>query len=1540
MSKSTDEMYDMVKIDSNPVSLFTENVDCMAFPCRFPLGSGGRVTVGLDRRSPEPRSHTFDEAHVYTADDFARRDINYLYFLAGNKENRRLSEGMFGVHNTESAQLTKKDIAEGADKHDKNLMRKLSCVMKELPSSREYWNDVLGKVQVMVAEYGPATWWLTISPGEYDDPDLHAYLLKMNPSIPDAGTLTTSQLIVQDPVLACDYIQNKADAIIAHILGDMQPIGKVTHHFVRTEYQTRLMPHFHCMFWIEDAPIIGVDPDEEVLKFIGKYASCKLPNKDDKMYQFVHRYNRHKCNGYCLKSPKLGGKPVCKFGFPRRANVNPVLHPVAASIASYSSRQYKTRLYELKREVTETRINDYNPEIMYLWQGNSDIQFIGEKSEQLIHYICKYANKAPKSAITDIQACQVSGKSVCSSLYGLARKRLQQREMGPMEARNFICNQNPFLTDAQFQFVNARYPKYRKRMLKSKTDLKKLDDQSTDLYHGSLIDSWYLNRPKNLEGMSLQEFCKTYKRITASNMRLKKDKSRLLELQNNAGYMEKRKEGDTTIIYGPSNFNLRDPKQADEFYYSHIMMHKPWRSESELIKLPDGSSADSYHAVYDIFKDFIPSLKLSVETVFYKKDLKDQMEKEIESAMPKDTKNKPSNVNTGGAESDTEHPSDFFEVIRRQTLVETKEQLEVAVNMLSPDQLRVYKRFVENVEHYYRHKHHGKYGNPECSCRLYKPLKLFVSGFGGSGKSHLIRVLMGYQYVRSEVEKKATHILLGAPTGIASCNIGGQTLHSIWELPVHERNSYEGSYKNDYTLNNNALHRMKVNYQDVCGHIIDEVSMISNRMLMDISLRMNEVTGVQDESFGGIPMIMFGDLFQLAPVSDKPPFVEMTGKQVHSLFGGIAIPSNLWQEFEFDELTTNHRQKGDNPEQTKWRGFLSRVRLGMMNNDDVTYLWDRMIKKDQTMSDEDYRNACIDKFLECDAKGENPVCLLPKRDMCTDFNKAVMAKKGETLVPVKAIDRIVNSTNVSIKTILEKISSLDERQCGGLDTELNIAINTRVMLRVNDKTRPGLVNGARGTVTEIETETVVDPNSGKLVKRVKKIMVKFDDIEEVQCIERIDRMFHVNKGCRVYRSMFPLCNSYAMTIHKSQSLSLSCVFADLGNNLFADGMAYVALSRCTSYKGLYLLNMSPCKFKASPAACQEYMRLKNLGNDEFKFNGGSKKKGSDRLWCKSLAEKLLKRSLDDAFKNLKSKTKRQKTTKKSAVTHPKDSSAISAQPTKIRNKRKVADPKSGKARKRSAPVSAAAPTNNSDVVITHEVGAPNQQFDYMPVKAPWQKEICKQLCLRYIKASRSPGVGIVRGISLRSRTPRPKAATSIVGDGHCWYRSLCYIITGSEDQVWQFKDELQEFIVLNKSLVQRIIDENMSNGNSDIFVAQNMFCEKVQQYAQNKQRLLDLDCFIDYHFTEATNTRHTANAFNWADQMIIDLCRCFLMVNIFIYNEQPGAWTSCFSTYFWDRRSEFQHTIDFSRINEEGSLYIAHVDNGQHFEVIHNGLMR
>ena len=162
-------------------------------------------------------------------------------------------------------------------------------------------------------------------------------------------------------------------------------------------------------------------------------------------------------------------------------------------------------------------------------------------------------------------------------------------------------------------------------------------------------------------------------------------------------------------------------------------------------------------------------------------------------------------------------------------------------------------------------------------------------------------------------------------------------------------------------------------------------------------------------------------------------------------------------------------------------------------------------------------------------------------------------------------------------TEMNKDSSLT----AGLEEVL--AVNARVMLRRNLSTEDGLVNGAVGTVLEIES---------------KHVTVKFDRVAEPYKVTRVANRFCVLKKFYISRNQFPLIVAYAVTIHKSQGLSLDCAIIDLSDSVFGEGMACVALSRVRSIDGVHLTSFTPDSIMASRTCVEECnkLRLARLGS--------------------------------------------------------------------------------------------------------------------------------------------------------------------------------------------------------------------------------------------------------------------------------------------------------------------------------------------------------
>ena len=109
----------------------------------------------------------------------------------------------------------------------------------------------------MSKNYGPATWWLTLSPNEWLwTEEFKPFMEVFNPDWKDRK-MTETEMASKDPVGTAVFLEHKFEATLKFMMSDDNPIGKIDHYFVRREYQGRGMPHFHMIIWIKDAPMIG-----------------------------------------------------------------------------------------------------------------------------------------------------------------------------------------------------------------------------------------------------------------------------------------------------------------------------------------------------------------------------------------------------------------------------------------------------------------------------------------------------------------------------------------------------------------------------------------------------------------------------------------------------------------------------------------------------------------------------------------------------------------------------------------------------------------------------------------------------------------------------------------------------------------------------------------------------------------------------------------------------------------------------------------------------------------------------------------------------------------------------------------------------------------------------------------------------------------------------------------------------------------------------------------------------------------------------------
>ena len=459
-----------------------------------------------------------------------------------------------------------------------------------------------------------------------------------------------------------------------------------------------------------------------------------------------------------------------------------------------------------------------------------------------------------------------------------------------------------------------------------------------------------------------------------------------------------------------------------------------------------------------------------------------------------------------------------------------------------------------------------------------EPLRLFITGGAGTGKSHVISVVHEH-FERAQIGDGCACMLM-APTGVAAFNIGGLTIHKVLNLPVEhgKRTAYR-------KLASERLHGMRRLWKRVTTIIIDEISMVSYQTLNFVHQRLTEIKGTDDTEvlFGGLNVIAVGDFFQLPPVRDKFIFQEGNGYNPDI--------------FTMVELTINMRQMGDNT----YSRVLGRIRIGQQTPDDITLLRTHLTSGIDTPVD-------VEQCPFTDA-----LRLLPLKVMVDEYNTHRLRQLAQTstVFEFKGEHSIVDSDSarqsygvVQHVDVPERLIPPDDNDCAGLPRSVKLAVGAQVMLRRNILCEDGLVNGARGIVVGF-TWPNGQPTQPRIGQLPQNVLVKFHD-PRVGCISRVSvegdaeavpiepvtAKFYGREGVTLQRTQLPLLPCWAATIHKVQGLSLDAAVIDLGPKVFEDGMAYVALSRVRTLDGVAIIDLVSSKIKASQLATKELDRLR------------------------------------------------------------------------------------------------------------------------------------------------------------------------------------------------------------------------------------------------------------------------------------------------------------------------------------------------------------
>lgn len=390
---------------------------------------------------------------------------------------------------------------------------------------------------------------------------------------------------------------------------------------------------------------------------------------------------------------------------------------------------------------------------------------------------------------------------------------------------------------------------------------------------------------------------------------------------------------------------------------------------------------------------------------------------------------------------------------------------------------------------------------------------LFLTGKAGTGKSTAI------QYVKHMIPKSA----VVAPTNIAAENVKGSTVHSFFGFPPRLFNP------EDFTVPKSKVPII----QDLDLLIVDEASMINPAQLdaMDIALRQAKNS---NQPFGGIPVMFVGDLFQL------PPIVE--DEEIRKYFSGVEerydteffFSADVLKEVGVEPIELEAVRRQDERSSENNKHFVEALNSIRTETGDIS--------------------SCID-FL-------NEKCFEAKQD--DPFDNAI------ALVPTKAKARSINKNNIEAidsdfrmyKGHLDGLTAEDIKRFQAPD-ELELKVGAQVVFVHNNK--PDWINGDLGTVTSMYDN------------RIEVRIHKTGYVRDVTREEFGKYRYHYNTEKKKIELkligkfiQFPLALGWAITIHKSQGMTLEKAIVDIDGSAFAAGQTYVALSRVKSIEGLKL----------------------------------------------------------------------------------------------------------------------------------------------------------------------------------------------------------------------------------------------------------------------------------------------------------------------------------------------------------------------------------
>ena len=438
-------------------------------------------------------------------------------------------------------------------------------------------------------------------------------------------------------------------------------------------------------------------------------------------------------------------------------------------------------------------------------------------------------------------------------------------------------------------------------------------------------------------------------------------------------------------------------------------------------------------------------------------------------------------------------------------------------------------------------------------------VNVFLTGKAGTGKTTFLRRLK---------ERSPKRMVVVAPTGVAAINAGGVTIHSFFQFPLAPYIPGGSFNAKDEKYRFSKEKKNIIRTLDLL--VIDEISMVRADLLdqIDAVLRLHKD---RHRPFGGVQLLMIGDLSQLAPVVKESEWGLLREYyRTPYFFGSQALQQTQHVTIE---LTHVYRQTDHT-----FINILNEVRENRLTAESLARLNSRVVNT----------TSCESVILnECEGSRNG------LREILRCAQNGTIGEGADGVIRLTTHNATANRYNEERMDALKSIRFSFRADVSGTFPEssypaeetLVLKKGCQVMFLKNDSQGSRYYNGKLGIVSYVDGKSI----------RVRGL----DDGEEIEVEPDVwtNARYVIDKETKEIREeiegefrQFPLRLAWAITVHKSQGLTFDRAVVDI-NAAFASGQVYVALSRCRSLEGLVLTApLSPSSVKTD-AVVTDYMHV-------------------------------------------------------------------------------------------------------------------------------------------------------------------------------------------------------------------------------------------------------------------------------------------------------------------------------------------------------------